>query len=80
MKNKKVAAFLSLLFPGLGQLYIGNYVDAVVFIAGGGVLWYAFYRKGYYYMTIGNPRAYLILAALIFVYLYSIFDAYKKTN
>lgn len=79
MKDKKVAALLSLLFPGFGHLYIGKYVDAVVFIIGAGVLWYAFYIRGYYYMTIANPRAYLILGALIFVYLYSIFDAYRKT-
>lgn len=80
MKNRKVAALLSLLFPGLGHLYIGKYVDAAVFIVGAGVLWYAFYIKGYFYLTIANPRAYLILAALIFVYLFSIFDAYRKTK
>lgn len=79
MKNKRVAAILSLLFPGLGHLYIGQYVDAAVFAAGAGVLWYAFYIRGYYYMTIANSRAYLILGALFFVYLYSTFDAYRKT-
>ena len=36
MKNKKVAAFLSLLFPGFGHLYIGKYIDAIVFITGAG--------------------------------------------
>lgn len=80
MKNKKVAAFLCLLFPGLGQLYIGKYVDAIVFIIGAGVLWYAFFLRGYYLMMTANPRYYLVLAALIFVYLYSIVDAYRKTK
>lgn len=79
-KNKKVAALLSLLFPGLGHLYIGQYVDAVVFIAGVGVLWYAFYKRSYYLMTTADPRYYLVLTALIFVYLFSIFDAYRKTK
>ncbi len=80
MKNPKIAALLSLLFPGLGHLYVGKYVDAVVFIAGAGVLWYAFYKKGYILMTLGNSRFYLLLGALIFVYLFSIFDAHRKTK
>ena len=80
MKNKKVAAFLSLLFPGFGHLYIGQYIDAVVFMIGAGVLWYAFFLRGYYLMMSANPRYYLVLAALIFVYLFSIIDAYRKTK
>lgn len=80
MKNKKVAALLSLLFPGLGHLYIGKYVDAIVFILGVGFLWYAFFIRGYYLMMSADPRYYLVLAALVFVYLFSIFDAYKKTK
>lgn len=80
MKNKKISALLSLLFPGLGHLYIGKYADAVVFIAGAGVLWYAFFLRGYYLMTTANPRYYLVLGALIFIYLFSIFDAYRKTK
>lgn len=70
MKDKKVTALLSLLFPGFGHLYVGKYVDAVVFIAGAGFLWYAFFLKGYY----------LVLGALITVYLFSIFDSYRKTK
>lgn len=80
MKNKKVAALLSLLFPGLGHLYIGKYIDAVVFIIGAGVLWYALFLRGYFLMISANPRYYLVLIALIFIYLYSIFDAYRKTK
>lgn len=80
MKDKKVAALLSLLFPGLGHLYIGKYVDAVVFMAGAGVLWYAFFLKGYYLKSVGDPRFYLVLGALIVVYLYSIIDSYLKTK
>ena len=80
MKNKKIAVLLSLLFPGLGHLYIGQYIDGIVFLAGAGVLWYAFFIRGYYLMMSANPRYYLVLAALVFVYLFSIFDAYKKTK
>ena len=80
MKSKKVASFLSLLFPGFGHLYIGKYVDAVVFIAGAGFLWYALFLRGYFLMMSANPRYYLVLIALGFIYLYSIFDAYRKTK
>lgn len=80
MKNKKVAALLSLLFPGLGHLYIGKYLDAVVFITGAGVLWYALFLRGYFLMMSANPRYYLVLVALIFIYLFSIFDVLRKTK
>lgn len=80
MKNKNISALLSLLFPGLGHLYIGKYVDAVVFVIGAGVLWYAFFVKGFSIMAGSNPKSYLVLGALIFVYLLSIFDAYRKTK
>lgn len=80
MKDKKVTALLSLLFPGLGHLYVGKYVDAVVFIAGAGFLWYAFFLKGSYLLSTRNPSYYLVLGALIIVYLFSIFDSYRKTK
>lgn len=80
MKNKKISALLSLLFPGLGHLYIGKYIDAVVFIIGAGVLWYALFLRGYFLMMSANPRYYLVLGALVFVYLFSIIDAYRKTK
>lgn len=80
MKNKQISVLLSLLFPGFGHLYIGKYTDAVVFIAGAGVLWYAFFLKGYYLKSVGDPRFYLVLGALIVVYLYSIIDSYIKTK
>lgn len=80
MKEKKVSALLSLLFPGLGHLYIGSVIDAAVFIVGAGVLWYAFYIKGFSVFGGSNPKSYLVLGALIFVYLLSAFDAYRKTK
>lgn len=80
MKNKKTAAFLSLLFPGFGHLYIGKYIDAIVFMVGTGVLWCVFFLRGYYLRSVEPPRYYLILAALVFVYLFSIILSYLKTN
>ncbi len=80
MKDKKVSLLLSLLFPGLGHFYIGKYIDGVVFIAGAAVLWYAFFLKGNYLMIISSPRYYLVLGALIVVYLFSVVDAYRKTK
>lgn len=80
MKNKKISALLSLLFPGLGHLYIGKYVDAVVFIIGAGVLWYALFLRGYFLMMSANPRYHLVLGALVSVYLFSIIDAYRKAK
>ncbi|MEK7565773.1 MAG: hypothetical protein AAB506_01880 [Patescibacteria group bacterium] len=80
MKDKKVAALLSLLFPGVGHLYIGKYADAGIFIAGAGILWSALYLRGYYLMINADPRYYLVLGALIFIYLFSIFDAYRKAK
>jgi TM2 domain-containing membrane protein YozV len=80
MKNKNISALLSLLFPGLGQLYIGKYTDAVVFILGASILWFAIFRRSYYLMTFDNPKSFLVWGSLAAIYLYSIFDAYAKTK
>lgn len=80
MKNKNISALLSLLFPGLGQLYIGKYIDAVVFLLGASVLWFAIFRRNYYLMTFDNPKSFLVWGALAIIYLYSIIDAYVKTK
>lgn len=81
MKNKKIAAFLSLLFPGLGHLYLGKYIDAVVFIAATGFLYYAIFVKSYLLLTFQSPaKAVLVFGALIFIYSYAIIDAWKKTK
>ena len=80
MKNKKISALLSFLFPGLGHLYIGKYVDAVVFIFGAGFLWFAIFYHSSYLATFNNPRSFLVWGALTFVYFYAIIDAYLKTK
>lgn len=80
MKNKKISALLSLLFPGLGHFYIGKYVDGIVFFLGTGVLWYAIWYKSTLLIYFNNPRSFLVWGALIFIYLFSIADAYRKTK
>ena len=80
MKNKKTAALLSLLFPGLGHFYIGKYVDGAIFLLGAGVLWYALWYKSTLLLHFNNSRSLLVWGALIFIYLFSIADAYRKTK
>jgi len=77
MKNKKVAALLSLLFPGLGHLYIGKYIDGIIFLLAGLFLWFVAYLKSELIFQFNN-QAVIILVALIGFYLYTIFDSYKK--
>lgn len=80
MKSKKVSVLLSLLFSGLGHFYIGKYIDGMVFLAGAGVLWYAIWYKSTLLIYFNNPRSFLVWGALMFIYLFSIVDAYRKTN
>ncbi|MBI5222119.1 MAG: hypothetical protein HY980_01315 [Candidatus Magasanikbacteria bacterium] len=80
MKNKKISAPLSLLFPGLGHFYIGKYVDGAVFFLGAGILWYAIWYRNALLIYFNNPRSFLVWGALVFVYLFSIADSYRKTK
>lgn len=80
MKNKKIAILLSLLFPGLGHLYTGQYADAAVFIAGAGILWYVLLTRGEFLRVNAAPRFYLILLALFSIYLLCFLNVYKKTK
>lgn len=80
MKNKKISILLSLLFPGLGHLYIGKYVDGICFIAGTAVLYYALFARSWYLMTLNNPRSFLVWGTLVFIYLYAIVSSYIKTK
>lgn len=80
MKNKRIAALLSLLFPGLGHLYLGKYVNAAIFIAGATALWYVMVIKGRYLFDILHSRFLLVAAALAFIYLYSTLHAYRQAK
>lgn len=86
MKNRKVAAFLSLLFPGLGHLYLGHYVDGVIFVIATAFLYYiAFFLKksgsvNPQALNFSSPRSYIFWAGVIFIYLYAIIDSYRKAS
>ena len=80
MKNNKISALLSLLFPGLGHLYIGKYVDAMVFMLGSGFLWFAIFYRSSYLANFNDLRSFLVCGALAFIYIYAIINAYLKTK
>jgi len=80
MKNKNISVLLSLLFPGLGHLYIGKYIDGICFIIGTAVLYYALFVKSSYLMTFNNPRSFIVWGALVFIYIYAIISSYIKTR
>lgn len=80
MKNKNIAALLSLLFPGLGQLYIGKWVDGIVFLVAAAFIWIVILTVRPHLQAFDNPRALIIWLGLISIYLYSIIDAYRKTK
>ncbi|MEK7155131.1 MAG: hypothetical protein AAB697_03315 [Patescibacteria group bacterium] len=78
MKNKKLAGLLSLMFPGLGHLYIGRYADGIGFLLGGGVLWGAIVLKGSYLFEMGGLRTLIFWGGLIAVYLYALVDIVRR--
>lgn len=80
MKNNKISALLSFLFPGFGHLHIGKYADAAIFIFGAGFLWFVVFYRGSYLAILNELRSFLVWGALIFIYLYAIIDAYLKTK
>lgn len=80
MKNKTLAGFLSLVFPGLGHVYVGRYADGIGFLLGAGVLWAAFVLKGSYLFEMGGLRALIFWGGFITVYLYALVDIVRKVK
>lgn len=80
MKNKKIVCLLSLLFPGLGHLYLGNYTDGIVFMLGIGFLWYALFAENSQAMNFDSPRSYIFWTGFSAIYIFAFFHAYKKAN
>lgn len=80
MNNRKTCILLSFLFPGFGHLLINKYVDAVVFMSAAGFLWFAIFFRSSTLATFNNPKSFLVWAALIFIYLYSVIDAWVKAR
>src|SRR3989344_4852775 len=81
MKNKKISAFLSLLFPGLGHLYIKKYADGLVFIIATAFLWYVMlFPPNSQALNLSSSRAYIFWLGFVVVYCYAIADSYRKAG
>jgi hypothetical protein len=78
MKNKKLAGLLSLIFPGLGHMYVGKYADGIGFLLGAGALWAALFFKGSYLFEMGGLRALIFWGGFIAVYLSALIDVVRK--
>lgn len=80
MKSKALAGVLSLVFPGLGHLYIGRYIDGAVYLLGTGVLWFVIILKGSYLFEMGGLRTLVLLGGAITLYLYALVDVIRKVK
>ncbi len=80
MKNKALAGFLSLIFPGLGHVYAGRYTDGIVFLLGAGALWAVIAIKSSYLFEMGGLRAFIFWGGFIAVYLSALGDVVKKVK
>ncbi len=73
-KNSKIAAFTSLIFPGLGQLYNDQVGKSIIFF----ILGILFVSYIYYYI-IGS----VVFLPMIFIFLfwgYNIYDAFSTAR
>ena len=77
MKNKKLAGLLSIIWPGLGHLYMGRYIDGIWFMAGAGVLGAVMLIKSSYLWEMG-VRGMIFWGGLAGVYIYALVDVLKK--
>lgn len=78
MKNKALAGLLSLVFPGLGHVYIGRYTDGLVFLLGTGVLWAVIVLKGSYLFEVGGLRTLIFWGAFVALYLSALVDVVRR--
>ena len=78
MKNKKIVYLLSLLFPGLGHLYLRKYTDGIMFALGIGFLWYALFAENSQAMNFDSPRSYIFWAGFAAIYIFAFIDSYIK--
>lgn len=77
MKNKKLAGLLSVIWPGLGHVYMGRYTDGIVFMAGAGVLWVIILIKASYLLEMG-VRGMVFWTGFGVVYVYALVDILRK--
>ncbi len=77
MKNKKLAGFLSVIWPGLGHVYMGRYADGIVFMAGSGVLWAILLIKASYLLEM-DVQGMILGTGFGMVYVYALVDVLRK--
>jgi hypothetical protein len=71
-KSPGLALFLSILFPGLGHIYVGAYERAMMIIGGIGVsIWAIVYSEG---------RLWPLAFVITFAYFFSLFDAFREAQ
>lgn len=78
MKNKKLAGLLSVIFPGLGHLYVGRYVDGAGFLLGAATLWGVLAFKGAYLWEVGGWRTVIFGGGFVTLYVYGLVDVLRK--
>lgn len=78
MKSKKLAGLLSVIWPGLGHLYLRRYTDGIVFLAGAGVLWAVILIKSSYLWEMGGIKGLIFWGGFIVVYIYALIDVLRK--
>jgi len=71
-KSPGLALFLSILFPGLGHIYVGAYERSLMVIGGIGVsIWAIVHSEG---------RLWPLAFVIAFGYFFSIFDAFREAQ
>ncbi|PIS20918.1 hypothetical protein COT52_01245 [candidate division WWE3 bacterium CG08_land_8_20_14_0_20_43_13] len=76
MKNKKTAIILSFLLPGSGHIYLRKYFDGIALLGATILVWIVVYFISTS-MNIFSGRAAVVTVALIFLYVYTLFDIVK---
>ncbi|MBI5369679.1 hypothetical protein HZA85_00585 [Candidatus Uhrbacteria bacterium] len=79
-KNKYIVCLLSLLFPGLGHLYLRDYSDGIVFILGAGFLWFALFAENSQAMNFESIRSSIFWIGFAIVYVFALVHALVKAN
>jgi len=81
MKNKrrdpKIAVLLSLIFPGLGHFYLGEFFNGSSYMVAAGILWLAIFSRRQM-LTVVNPVSLLFWFAMAAVYFYAAAECYRR--
>ena len=78
-KNPKIAVLLSLIFPGLGHFYLGQFFDGSAYVVAAGILWLAILTRRQM-LTVVNPVSLLFWFAMAAVYFYAAAECYRRAS